>query len=89
MTFSDSRIVKLLSDDFIPVWEAVAPVREVTFDLGDGRSVSGAVGGEIVIYFCTPEGKVFDVLPALQSPAATRLAMKRALEFHKKNNNST
>lgn len=85
MTFSDSRIVKLLKNDFIPVWESVAPVREVTFDLGEGRSVRGAVGGEIALYFCTPQGMVFDIFPALQSPAATRIAMEEALAFYRKN----
>jgi len=83
VTFSDSRIVKLLQDEFIPVWESVSPVREVTFDLGEGRSVSGTVGGEIAIYFCTPEGYVFDILPALQSPVATKQAMEEALAFYK------
>ncbi len=83
MTFSDSRIVKLLQDEFIPVWESVSPVREVTFDLGEGRSVSGTVGGEIAIYFCTPEGYVFDILPALQSPVATKQAMEVAVAFYR------
>lgn len=61
-------------------------MREVTFDLGEGRSVRGAVGGEIALYFCTPEGMVFDIFPALQSPAATRLAMENALAFYRKHN---
>lgn len=84
MTFSDSRIVKLLKNDYVPVWESVAPVREVTFDLGEGRSVKGTVGGEIALYFCTPQGMVFDILPALQSPAATRQAIENALAFYRK-----
>lgn len=82
MTFSDSHIVKLLQRDFIPVWESVAPVKTVIFDLGEGRSFKGSVSGEIAVYFCTPEGLLFDILPALQSPAATLAAMKGALEFY-------
>lgn len=83
MTFSDSRIVKALQKDWMPVWESVSPVREVTFDLGEGREVRGTVGGEIAIYFCDEQGQVFDILPALQSPAATLKAIERAHAFFK------
>ena len=83
MTFSDSRVVDFIKEHFIAVWESVSPVRIVTFELGEGRSVKGTVSGEIALYFCTPEGKVFDILPALQSPAATLEAMKKAASFHR------
>ena len=66
MTFSDNRVVRLLKEKFISVWTSVAPVQTATFDLGGGRSVKGTVGGEIALYFCRPDGKVFDILPALQ-----------------------
>lgn len=82
MTFSDSRVAKLLESEFVPVWESVSPVRVVTFDLGEGRSFTGTANGEIAIYFCSPDGKVFDILPALQSPAVTLAAMKEALGFY-------
>ena len=72
----------MLKEDFVPVWEAVAPVRTVTFNLGEGRSLKGSVSGEIAIYFCNAKGKVFDILPALQSPAATFNTMKKAKKFH-------
>ena len=84
MTFSDSRIVDALKKDWNPVWESVSPVREVTFDLGEGRNVTGTVGGEIAIYFCDDQGNVFDILPALQSPAATLKAMESAVAFYQK-----
>ena len=78
MTFSDSRVVAAIKKDFRPVWESVSPIRKVTFELGEGRKVKGAVTGEIALYFCTPEGKVFDILPGLQSPAATLKAIEEA-----------
>lgn len=84
MTFSDTRVVDLLHRRFIPVWETVAPVSVAVFNLGDGRSVKGTMGGEIALYFCRPDGKAFDVLPALHSPHATYWAMKRAIEFYDK-----
>ncbi|GHC67260.1 hypothetical protein [Roseibacillus persicicus] len=83
MTFSDSRVVQFINDNFVPVWESVSPVRTVTFELGEGRSVKGTISGEIALYFCTPQGHVYDILPALQSPAATLEAMKEAAAFHR------
>jgi hypothetical protein len=82
VTFSDRRVVELVRISMIPVWESVAPVRVAVFELGDGRSVRGTVGGEIALYFCRPDGKVFDILPALHSPHVTYWAIKRALEFY-------
>lgn len=83
MTFSDRSIIDLVRNNFVAAWEPAAPASVATFDLGDGRSVSGTVGGEIAIYFCRPDGSVFDILPALQSPAATRKAIERALRFYR------
>lgn len=82
MTFSDQRIVDLVKENFVAVWESVAPVKIAVFDLGNGREIRGTVGGEIAIYFCRPDGQVFDILPALQSPAATRVAIENALAFY-------
>jgi hypothetical protein len=82
VTFSDARVVGLLREKLIPVWESVAPVSVAVFDLGDGRTVRGTMGGEIAIYFCRPDGRVFDVLPALHSPHATYWAIKNALDFY-------
>jgi len=84
VTFSDSRVSKLLQDKFVATWDSVAPVREVTFDLGEGRKVTGTVNGEIAILFCDHNGKVFDILPALQSPAITLRAIKTAAAFYSK-----
>lgn len=88
MTFSDSRIVDFINANFIPVWESVSPVRTVTFELGEGRKVKGTISGEIALSFCTLQGEVFDILPALQSQAATLAAMKEALAFYQKNSAS-
>ncbi len=82
MTFSDSRVVNFVRDHFIPVWESVCPVKTVTFDLGEGKSLHGTVGGEIAIYFCRPDGKVFDILPALHSPSVTYQAIRNAFDFY-------
>ncbi len=83
MTFSDRRVVDLVRDHFVPVWESAAPVKIATFDLGDGRALRGTVGGEIAIYFCRPDGIVFDILPALHSPHVTYWAIRKALDFYR------
>ena len=79
MTFSDRRIVKLVSEHFVPVWESVAPVSTATFELGDGRVLKGTVGGEIAVFFCLPDGRTYDILPALQSPNITLRGIEKAL----------
>ncbi len=78
MTFSDRRIVEFVTKHFIPVWESVAPVSIATFELGDGRILKGTVGGEIAVFFCLPDGRTFDILPALQSPTVTLRAIEAA-----------
>lgn len=84
MTFSDTRVVDLVKREFIAVWESVSDVPVAVFDLGEGKQVKGTVGGEIAIYFCRPDGRAFDILPALQSPNATYHAIAAALAFYQK-----
>lgn len=84
VTFSDSHIVDFVQQNFIPVWESVSEVTTVVYDLGEGREVRATMNGEIALYFCRPDGKVFDIVPALQSPKTTLEAMKRAIAFYQK-----
>ncbi len=89
MTFSEKKVVAFVKEHFVPVWDAVAPATESVYDLGDGRKVKGVVNGEIALYFCRPDGKAFDILPALQSPADTLLAMQTALQLYKVTDGAT
>ena len=82
MTFSESNVVKLVQESFIPVWESVSEVTTAIYDLGEGKEVRATMNGEIAIYFCRPDGKVYDIVPALQSPKVTYEAMKQALKFY-------
>jgi len=84
VTFSDSRVVDLVKSKLEAVWESVSPVKTATFDLGEGKSVRGVMSGEIAIYFCRPDGKVFDILPALHSPHVTYWAIRDALELYER-----
>lgn len=82
MTFSDQRVIDLVKTGFVACWESVADVRTATFDLGGGKSVTGTTGGEMAIFFCLPDGTVFDVLPALHSPQAVHGAATEALALY-------
>ncbi len=82
MTFSDSRVVELVRSRFVACWESVADVRIATFDLGNGKKVTGTTGGEMAVFFCLPDGTVFDVLPALHSPQAVHAAATEALALY-------
>ncbi len=82
MTFSTRDIIDFANDNFGCAWESVAPVRVTEFDLGNGEVVRGTLGGEIALWFCRPDGRVFDVLPGLQSPALTLAAMREAARFY-------
>ena len=83
MTFSEKKVVDLIKKEFVPVWQSVAPITVSTYKLDEEREVRGIVNGEIALYFCRPDGVAFDVLPALQSPAQTLAAMKRALTLYR------
>jgi hypothetical protein len=82
VTFSEKNIVKFTQENFTPVWESVSDVTTAIYDLGDGKEVKATMNGEIAIYFCRPDGKVFDIIPALQSPKVTYEAMQRAYKFY-------
>ncbi len=82
MTFSDRRVIEWVRTNFVACWESVADVRTATFDLGGGRKVTGTTGGEMAIFFCLPDGTVYDVLPALHSPQAVHAAAVEAAQFH-------
>lgn len=82
MTFSTQAIVDEINAHWVPVWESVSPVKKATFDLGNGESLSGTISGEIALFFCTPDGRTFDILPALQSPARVLAALRDARKFY-------
>ena len=71
MTFSDKKLAEFVNKNFIPAWETVAPVSLATFDLGDGKKITGAYKGNVALYICSADGNVIDILPALHPPTMT------------------
>ena len=77
-----------MSQSFECAWESVRPVPHVTIDFGDGRKLERTLHGNVVTYFCTSSGEVFDLLPGLvdareymrRLDQATRLRRAMAME---------
>src|SRR5262245_47980613 len=57
-----------MSSSFECAWESVRPVPRVSIDFGDGHTLERTLHGNVVTYFCTPEGEVFDLVPGLVDP---------------------
>lgn len=81
MTFSDESVARFVNKNFVAAWESVAPVSLATFDLGNGKKLTGAYGGNIALYLCDSKGRVLDVLPALQTPTVTLRWLKQSWEL--------
>lgn len=86
MTFSTRSVCDAVRETFTPVWEAVSPTTVAEFQLDEAESITGTIGGEIMLYFCRPDGVVFDALPALQSPGVVKQAIARASRFWNESN---
>ena len=83
MLFANAKVIEAVERDYVAAWQSVAPVRVDDFDLGDGTMVRAAWGGNIALYFCTPEGEVLDVLPGLHDPTTVVRELERAKELAK------
>ena len=68
MLFSHEAVAGYLNANFECAWESVRPVPQVDIDFGNGRRLHRTLNGNIATYFCTPEGRVYDILPGLASP---------------------
>ena len=42
----------------------------VEIDFGNGRKLKRTVNGNIATYVCSPDGRVLDIIPGLNSPEA-------------------
>src|SRR5262245_58426354 len=70
-----------MGNDFECAWQSVRPVPRVTIDFGDGRTLERTLHGNVATFFCTAEGRVFDVAPGVGTPEdfLARLAQASAL----------
>jgi hypothetical protein len=79
--FSNPEVASFVNDRFVCAWESVRPVPTVDIDFGNGHTLRRTLNGNVVTYLCTPEGKVFDVLPGLHSPEGYLAGLRRALDL--------
>ncbi|HKB17045.1 MAG TPA: hypothetical protein VKF62_13345 [Planctomycetota bacterium] len=82
MLFSDPEVTSFVNDRFVCAWESVRPVPKVDIDFGNGHTLRRTLNGNVVTYLCTPEGKVFDILPGLHSPEGYLAGLRRALDLN-------
>ncbi|MGH7150338.1 MAG: hypothetical protein ACREIU_06560, partial [Planctomycetota bacterium] len=82
MLFSNPEVASFLNDRFVCAWESVRPVPKIDIDFGNGHTLRRTLNGNVVTYLCTPEGKVFDLLPGLHSPEGYLAGLRRALDLH-------
>lgn len=70
-----------MNDSFVCAWESVRPVPRVEIDFGDGHRMTRTLNGNVITFLCTPDGKVFDVLPGVYSAEGYLAGLKRALDL--------
>lgn len=86
MLLSDPQVARFVNDNFVPCWQTVRPVPQVTIDFGDGRKLRRTLGGNTVIEICLPDGRVVDSFPGVYLPqdllaeATQTLELVRALD---------
>lgn len=83
MLFSHPALARYLSERFECAWESVRPVPKVTIDFGNGRTLKRTLNGNILTWFCDPQGRVVDLVPGIVSPRAYAKRASRALALFK------
>lgn len=81
---SDPDTAKLLNTEFVPCWDMVRPVPQVTIDFGNGRVLKRTLAGNTVISICAPDGRVLDAYPGVYTPAAFKAQIGDTLGLFRK-----
>ena len=84
MLLSDPDVVRFVNENFVPCWQMVRPVPQVTIDFGDGRKLKRTLGGNTVIEICLPDGRVVDAFPGLYTPEDFLSEATQSLELAQK-----
>lgn len=81
MLFSHDDVAKAMTA-FECAWVNVRAVPRVTIDFGDGRVLKRTLQGNIATYFCTADGKAFDLVPGLVDAQEFLARLELARGFH-------
>jgi hypothetical protein len=83
---SDPDVIRFVNENFVPCWQMVRPVPQITIEFGNGRKLRRTLGGNTVIEICLSSGSVVDAFPGLYTPedflgeAGQTLEMVRTLD---------
>jgi hypothetical protein len=78
---SDTRVVRFVNENFVPCWQSVRPVPQVTIDFGNGRKLHRTLAGNTVIEICLPDGRVVDSFPGIYLPEDLLGEARESLEL--------
>lgn len=84
MLLSDPETAKLLNTEFVPCWDTVRPVPQVTIDFGNGHTLKRTLAGNTVISICAADGRVLDAYPGVYTPAAFKGQISDTLGLFRK-----
>lgn len=83
MLFSNKAVANVINENFVAGWENVRNVPKVTIDFGDGRTLKRTLNGNIATYLCTPDGRVFDIIPGLYDAPTYMARLEEGLRFYR------
>jgi len=81
---SDPEVVRFVNENFVPCWQMVRPVPQVTIDFGEGRKLRRTLAGNTVIEICLPDGRVVDSFPGVYLPEDLLGEARQSLELVRK-----
>jgi hypothetical protein len=81
--FSHPEVARFIRENFVAAWESVRPVPVATIDFGNGVTLKRTINGNIATYLCTPDGRVLDIIPGLNSPEAYLSGLNQGLALWK------
>jgi hypothetical protein len=81
--FSDPRVSAFVREHFVAAWQSVRTVPLVEIDFGNGLKLKRTVNGNVATYVCSPDGRVLDIIPGLNTPEAYLEDLRYALNLYR------
>ena len=89
MLLSDTDVIHFVNENFVPCWQMVRPVPQVTISFGDGRTLKRTLAGNTVISILLPDGRVVDAFPGIYTPDDLVREVTNTLAFLKEHAGAT
>lgn len=81
MTLSSPEISRYINEQFVPCWQTVRPVPQVTIDFGNGKTLRRTLAGNTILSVCLPDGRTVDAMPGVYTPEALLQELRSTREF--------